>query len=69
MTLPAGESAPKEADDTPGPGQAVAPIAQPPVKPRPRMLAFLIVVFVLWIALLLVLYFTTVYPMRHPAGG
>jgi hypothetical protein len=33
------------------------------------MFAFLIVVFVLWIALLLVLYFTTVYPMRHPAGG
>ena len=67
MTLPAGETAPKAAEDTPGP--PVAPITQPPVKRRPMMFAFLIVVFVLWIALLLLLYFTTVYPLRHPAGG
>ena len=36
-----------------------------PLKPRPRMLIGLSIVFVLWVAFLLTMYFTTVYPHRH----
>ena len=36
-----------------------------PLKPRPRMLVVLAIVFVLWLAFLLTMYFTTVYPHRH----
>jgi hypothetical protein len=33
---------------------------------RPRLFVSLCVIFALWMAALLVLYFTTVYPRRHP---
>ncbi len=35
--------------------------------PRPHLLAVLAVVLGLWVAILLTLYFTTVYPLRHNA--
>jgi len=35
------------------------------LKPRPKLLVILSVVFVLWVGTLLALYFTTVYPFRH----
>lgn len=37
----------------------------PPLKPRPRLVIALAVVFALWIAFLLVLYFVTIFPHRH----
>ena len=36
-----------------------------PLKPRPKMLIGLSAVFVLWVAFLLTMYFTTVYPNRY----
>ena len=39
--------------------------AADPLKPRPRMLVVLAIVFALWLAFLLTMYFTTVYPHRH----
>ena len=39
--------------------------AADPLKPRPRMLVILAIVFALWLAFLLTMYFTTVYPHRH----
>ena len=49
------------------------PTAPPPgpvtyttaLKPRPKLLVILSVIFVLWVGTLLALYFTTVYPYRH----
>jgi hypothetical protein len=41
------------------------PPASNPLQPRPRMLVVLSVVFVLWVAFLLTMYFTTVYPHRQ----
>ena len=35
------------------------------LKPRPKLLLILSIVFALWVGLLLVLYFTTIYPGRH----
>jgi hypothetical protein len=40
----------------------------PPLRPQPKLLIGLGVVLALWIAFLLVLYFTTVYPHRHKPG-
>ena len=39
--------------------------APTPLKPRPKLLLVLSIVFVLWVAFLLTMYFTTVYPHRH----
>ena len=50
----------------PGPSNANTTSPQPsPLKPRPKMLIGLSVVFVLWIAFLLTMYFTTVYSHRY----
>jgi hypothetical protein len=38
----------------------------PPLKPRRGLFFILAGVLVAWIVVLLTLYFTTVYPMRHP---
>jgi hypothetical protein len=38
----------------------------PPLNPRRRLFYVLAGAFVLWVIVLLTLYFTTVYPMRHP---
>ncbi len=45
------------------PGPHVAP------RVRRRTLAVLWVVFALWVAALLAMYFGTVYPQRHPKDG
>ncbi len=55
---PAG-SAP--APDKESPAQAFPPR---PLKPRPKLLALLAVVFSLWVAFLVALYFRTIYPRR-----
>lgn len=39
------------------------------LKPHPKLLAVLLILFFLWIAALLWMYFATVYPLRHPHGG
>ena len=39
----------------------------PPLKPRRKLFAGLLVGFVAWVAVLLALYFTTIYP-RHAPG-
>ena len=44
-------------------GAAPAPIVQP-LTPRPKLLALLAIVFALWMALLVVLYFTTIRSRR-----
>ena len=50
----------------PRPSNANTNSPQPsPLKPRPKLLIGLSVVFVLWIAFLLTMYFTTVYPHRY----
>jgi len=49
------------------------PAAPPPgpitytttLKPHPKMVLVLAIIFVLWVGTLLTLYFTTVYPYRH----
>jgi hypothetical protein len=47
------------------PGARATPGAPPPgFKPRPKLFVVLCLVFVLWVILLLVLYFTTVYPRQ-----
>jgi hypothetical protein len=45
------------------------PPALPPmrIKPRKGWFVFFCVVFAAWVALLLLLYFSSVYPLRHPA--
>lgn len=40
--------------------------SHPVLKAHPRLFAVLCVIFVLWLAALLILYFKTVYPLRHP---
>ena len=35
------------------------------LKPRPRLLLVLSILFAIWVALLLTMYFTTIYPIRH----
>ena len=65
-----GRGAPAKATPRPAPVRPADPGADkqaPAAKPfKPRRALFLVLcgVFVLWVALLLVLYFTTVYPRR-----
>ncbi|HEV8604853.1 MAG TPA: hypothetical protein VGQ99_05775 [Tepidisphaeraceae bacterium] len=35
------------------------------LKPRPKLLLFLSILLAFWIAMLLTMYFTTIYPTRH----
>jgi hypothetical protein len=51
--------------------QGTSPGPQPykPLKPRPRLFVFLCIVYAVWMIALLVLYFKTVYPRRHPAAA
>jgi hypothetical protein len=37
-----------------------------PLTPRPRLLLGLVIILALWIAAMIVMYFKTVYPHRHP---
>ena len=44
-------------------------LSKPPqLKPHPGLFLVLCVVFAVWMVLLLVLYFWTVYPRRHPVN-
>jgi hypothetical protein len=45
------------------------PMFRPPLKPRPRLLRALLGVMGVWIAVLLTLYFVTVYPHRASKGA
>jgi hypothetical protein len=47
------------------PQAAVPDYVRPPLKPHGRMFVFLCVVFAAWLIVLLVMFFTTVYPYRH----
>jgi hypothetical protein len=42
--------------------------APPQLKPRPILFRVLCAVFAVWMLALLVMYFWTVYPLRHPAN-
>jgi hypothetical protein len=42
--------------------------AAPPLAPRPRLFAGLLLALVLWLSALLTMYFLTVYPQRKPAS-
>ena len=44
-----------------------APPVPKPLKPRRSLFVVLMIVFALWVAGLLAMYFTTVYPDRHRA--
>ena len=46
---------------------APAPVPVRPLKPRPVLLAVMSVVFALWMAFLVVLYFKTIHPRRSTA--
>lgn len=43
-----------------------APAAFGPLKPRPKLFVLLCAAFALWLIALAILYFATVYPLRHP---
>ena len=51
------------AADAPNPPPPEFP---PPLKPRPRLFYGLLALLAVWVGILLVLYFTTVYPNRRP---
>jgi hypothetical protein len=53
---------------TPQADQADVP-ATPPLKPRRKLFVGLLLGFAAWIGALLLLYFQTVYPIRHPGQG
>jgi hypothetical protein len=40
-----------------------------PLKPQGKLFAVLLVVFAIWLGALLTLYFSRVYPLRHPASA
>jgi hypothetical protein len=42
---------------------------QKPLRPRPRLFVTLCVIFALWMAGLIILYFISVYPRRHPPNS
>jgi hypothetical protein len=65
----AGTARPEERAKRTDRDPAAAPPVAPPLKPRPRLFAGLMVVFALWLAFLLWLYFKTVYPMRSVVPG
>ena len=49
----------------PAPPQAGPITYTTAVKPQPKLLLVLSIIFGLWVALLLSMYFTTIYPIRH----
>ena len=65
-TAPHDPGRPRPKQDAP-PQSTPAPT--PPLTPRPKLLAGLLLAFALWLGALLVLYFQTVYPMRHPSAA
>ena len=57
--------APAAADRAPA---SAPPTNETPIKPRRGLLIVLSIALALWIAAMVVMYFTTVYPQRHPAS-
>ena len=57
---------PPKAKPNPEPA-APAPVPARPLKPRPALLAVMSVVFALWMAFLIALYFKTSHPRRSTA--
>ena len=56
----------RERPSTPSPAPPPGPITyQTTLKPQRKALVILSIIFALWVALLLTLYFTTIYPARH----
>ncbi|MGD0768386.1 MAG: hypothetical protein ABSB42_09360 [Tepidisphaeraceae bacterium] len=51
----------------PAKGKAPTDKPTPRLAPRPMLFKVLCVVFAIWMAALLVMYFWTVYPLRHPS--
>ena len=49
------------------PDAARTPVHATPFKPRRKLFVVLMIVFALWVAALLVMYFTSVYPNRENA--
>ena len=51
------------------PANGNAPMNKPAPRlvPRPVLFRVLCVIFAIWLAALLVMYFWTVYPLRHPS--
>jgi hypothetical protein len=49
------------------PAPSSPPPAIRPFKPHPALFAVLMLLFVIWVSILLIMYFKTVYPHRHPA--
>jgi hypothetical protein len=49
------------------PADADTPPPAPGLKPHPVLFRSVCVVFAVWIIILLVMYFLTVYPLRHPS--
>jgi hypothetical protein len=52
---------PRRGDDADPP-----PKPKKELKPHPLLFRILCVIFAIWMALLLLMYFCTVYPLRHP---
>jgi hypothetical protein len=50
----------------PAKGQATTDKPTPRLAPRPLLFKVLCVILAIWMAALLVMYFCTVYPLRHP---
>jgi hypothetical protein len=50
------------------PSDSGAKLKPIPFKPRKRIFVILLVIFVIWVVCLLVMYFRTVYPQRHPSS-
>jgi hypothetical protein len=57
---------PKAPSSAPAIPSAPSPAVQP-FKPRPVLFAVLMLLFLIWVSVLLIMYFKTVYPHRHPA--
>lgn len=67
---PAKTTGPKPRIEKSPPPKADPPLPPPrPFKPRPKLFAFLLIAFAIWLGILLTLYFKTVYPMRYPASA
>ena len=61
-----------QAANLPGAPTPAAPIASipspPPAKSRRGLLLVISAIFAMWVGMMLVMYFTTVYPHRHSAN-
>ena len=69
-----GDKGGKVAEDASGKAQReeAAPegvVFKPPMKPHRRVFILLCVILAVWVGVLLVMYFKTVYPQRHGGTG